>query len=787
MNSLKRSAAPWMGALALAASLSFVLLAQPGYAQAPRLTPFQAPAKLPDVAQLPTPDAVQLEGYLGDRVVKNEKNRLLLVDDEPLLRGFRQKPGEHPWIGEHVGKWMHAATLAWANTGDPDLRKKLDRVAAELIKAQEPDGYLGTYVPEKRFGLYPGADWDVWSHKYCLMGLLTYYQYTGTLSALEACRKMGDLLDRTFGPGRKSIISAGTHVGMAATSVLEPMVLLYRFTGEPRYLAFCKYITEAWEEPRGPHVLTTLLTAKSVAKTANGKAYEMLSNLVGLCELARATGDRKYLEAAQNAWDDVVRNELYITGTASYHEHFHADHDLPNNTSADVGETCVTVTWIQLNSQLLRLTGEAKYGNELERSYYNHLSAAQRPDGAQWCYYTSLEGKKPYGPGINCCVSSGPRGMAMAPQLAYFIFQDGDVPGIAVNFFETSAAHFDISGNSVTVQQKTEFPVAGSSIVTVGVSKPTRMALKIRYPVWAMPLTYKVGSKRTDAGPTPPGGTWAAIPARTWKNGDQVKISFGLHAGQVKGEYSNAGRSALRWGPLVLAYDEKRNADLPPINAVALPETPDLKLTSKAGEPLQFQEAVRTPDGDQLKPAVFVPFSSAGDSGGRYEIWLKGPGAPLAFSGSLLSHGSETRSREGNVNGSVIDSDPETFVVTFNQEKSGEDWYAVALDQPTTIRRVVYAHGRSFHDGGWFDASAGKPRIQGQTEKNGPWVNLGLLDSYPATTAIDSRGIKEGQEFTLRLPEGQRLVALRVIGKPACGDNPNQAFSSCAELQAFAQ
>lgn len=784
MNFPKRSAAPWMGALALAASLSFVLLAQPGYAQSPRLTPFQAPARLPDVAQLPTPEAVQLEGYLGDRVVKNEKNRLLLVDDEPLLRGFRQKPGEHPWIGEHVGKWMHAATLAWANTGDPDLRKKLDRVAAELIKAQEPDGYLGTYVPEKRFGLYQGADWDVWSHKYCLMGLLTYYQYTGTPSALQACRKMGDLLDRTFGPGRKSIISAGTHVGMAATSVLEPMVLLYRFTGEPRYLEFCKYITQAWEEPRGPHVLTTLLTAKSVAKTANGKAYEMLSNLVGLCELARATGDRKYLEAAQNAWDDVVRNELYITGTASYHEHFHADHDLPNNTSADVGETCVTVTWIQLNSQLLRLTGEAKYGDELERSYYNHLSAAQRPDGAQWCYYTSLEGKKPYGPGINCCVSSGPRGMALAPQQAYFTYDAAGAPGLAVNLFETSDNKADVQGTRVTLHQQTEFPWAGSSRLTVKAEKATRFALKVRAPEWARPLKLRVNGKEVAAAPV---SGWAEIPARKWKDGDRVDVSFQLTTRQVKGDFSNAGRSALMWGPLVLAYDEKRNAGLPPINAVALPEKTDLRLTSKAGEPLQFQEAVRTPNGDQLKPAVFVPFSAAGDSGGRYQIWLKGPGAPLAFSGSLLSGGSETRSRQGNVNGSIIDSDPETFVVTFNQEKSGEDWYAVVLDQPTMVRRVVYAHGRSFHDGGWFDASAGKPRIQGQTEKGGRWVDLGVLDGYPATTATDSRGIKEGQEFTLRLPEGQRLVALRVIGKPACGDNPQQAFSSCAELQAFAQ
>jgi len=40
--------------------------------------------------------------------------RLAQVDLEPLLDGFRKRPGAHPWIGEHIGKWMHAATLAWS-------------------------------------------------------------------------------------------------------------------------------------------------------------------------------------------------------------------------------------------------------------------------------------------------------------------------------------------------------------------------------------------------------------------------------------------------------------------------------------------------------------------------------------------------------------------------------------------------------------------------------------------------------------------------------------------------
>ena len=201
------------------------------------------------------PDRVHLTGWIGMRIEANEANRLVKLDPARLLEGYRKRPGRQIWDGEHVGKWLHAATLAWVNTGDPALREKLDYVAAELVKCQLPDGYLGTYVEKDRW-----TQWDVWAHKYNLIGLITYMRYTGNLAPLPACRRMADLLCNTFGdePGKRDIIKAGQHMGMAPTSVLEPMVLLYRLTGEPRYLDFCKYILRAWEQPNGPKIISTL-------------------------------------------------------------------------------------------------------------------------------------------------------------------------------------------------------------------------------------------------------------------------------------------------------------------------------------------------------------------------------------------------------------------------------------------------------------------------------------------------------------------------------------------------
>jgi len=570
--------------------------------------PYKAAPAMPDVLQALDPSAVRLDGWLGARIDANVRGRLEVVDTVPLLAGYIRKPGEHPWIGEHIGKWLHAATLAWAYTGDEALRHKLDAAASQLVAAQEPDGYLGTYLPAQRFGIYPGADWDVWSHKYSIIGLLTYYRYTGNRPALDAARRAGDLLIATF-PAKRSIIAAGTHMGMAATSVLEPIVELYRVTGDERYLAFARYILSAYDEPGGPSIVRTLLSVKQVSRTANRKAYEMLSNLVGLCELARATGDRRLLSTATNAWTDIVQNRLYITGTSSNFEKFGADHELPNGEDADVGETCVTTTWIQLNLQLLRLTGNVACADEIERSLYNHLTAAQNPRGDDWCYFTALEGMKHYDKGITCCHWSGPRALALAPTAAYLQTPDT----LYVSTFESSRARFMVGGDVVEIVQQSGFPAEGRSTLVVRTAKPVCFALKVRVPQWAAPL--RAGSVVCDGG-------WASLASRTWNDGDRLDLSFTLRGRVIRGDYTNFARAAFAWGPFVLAADSARNPKIESISALRLAPDAEPVLTASAGG-LLFRARLRGPWEDVPVDVTLVPFADAGASGGEYRIWLR--------------------------------------------------------------------------------------------------------------------------------------------------------------------
>ena len=243
--------------------------------------------KIPDrfVAPAYRGDA-SLDGYVGERMRINLEQRLLTLNLPSILDPYLHRPGKQTWIGEHVGKFIHAAGLTWQYTGNARLKARMDSAARVLISTQLPDGYLGTYLDKDRW-----TNWDVWSHKYNLIGLLTYHQLTGDKPALSASRKMGDLLIRTFQDEKKDLIKAGWHVGMAATSVLEPMVMLYRYTGDKRYLDFCQFVVNSWEQPNGPKILSSLLDHGSVHKTANGKAYEMLSTWWGwqICTAPRAT------------------------------------------------------------------------------------------------------------------------------------------------------------------------------------------------------------------------------------------------------------------------------------------------------------------------------------------------------------------------------------------------------------------------------------------------------------------------------------------------------------------
>ena len=554
---------------------------------------------------VPAPYTAQrIDGLLGERMRVNLEGRLLNVDEPQILDCFRHRPGKQAWSGEHAGKFLDAAANAWLYTKDERLKTLMDRVAKELIATQLPDGYLGTYTDDKRW-----TSWDVWVHKYDLLGLLSYHRATGDAAALNAAKRVGDLLCRTFGtgPGQRDIIQAGTHVGMAATSVLEPMVYLYRITGDHKYLDFCEYLVRAWNQPNGPKIIEALKETGSVFHTANAKAYEMMSNLVGLCELYRTTGNPAYLSAAQTAWKDVAAHRLYVDGTTSSSEHFTDDYVLPGEDVSDVGEGCVTVTWTQLTWQLLRLTGEPQYAEQLEHTVYNALLAAQDAKNGNICYFTPLNGKKNPTPGINCCVSSEPRGISMIPQLAWGS-RDG---GAAVLLYVPGHVTVQTGAGEVVIESKTNYPTDGSVALTLRPAKAAKFPLYLRVPAWTAHYTATVAGHKYTGTP----GEFLTID-REWKAGDQVDVDLDLTVRVVSGAPSYPFGVAIFRGPQVLALEQSRNPGVRDLQAAG-PTGMDVKLEA-AGDSAYRMDGVVAGKPREL---TLVPFADARS----YRVWLLKP------------------------------------------------------------------------------------------------------------------------------------------------------------------
>ena len=513
----------------------------------------------------------QYNGWIAERMQINVEKRLLTLDLDMILEPFENRPGKQWWSGEHIGKYLHAATYAWWFTGDDRLMKRMDRAVKRLIDSQLPNGYLGTYKEDDQFGQGDGLGWDfpvwdVWTHKYNLIGLLTYYEATEYESALEASMRAADLMYSLYVVQNRSLRLASAHMGMAATSVLEPIAMLYRLTGEPRYLKFCNRIVDAWEDESDPetwmyddgcHLLNSLLEHGNVYKTANRKAYEMLSNLVGLLEFYRLNPDERFFIACKKAWADIVSKRLYITGTASYHEQFTPNHRLPSGQA--LGEGCVTVTWLQLTRHLLELTGESQYADELERTIYNALPAAQSPLTGEVTYFSPLIGKKHYNghdekmdPAISCCSSSIPRGLAMIPT-----FASGTLNGKPTLLQYIPGKHvLNLAQQTVTLNVTGDYPQTGDFEIEVEIDEAIQFPIILRVPTWAKKFEATIDGTTY----TPKDSRMIEI-ERNWSSGDKIEVTIPLEIRRVTDGDKTTESIAFVRGPQVLATDTAVNAE----------------------------------------------------------------------------------------------------------------------------------------------------------------------------------------------------------------------------------
>ncbi|HLO60171.1 MAG TPA: beta-L-arabinofuranosidase domain-containing protein [Bacteroidales bacterium] len=574
--------------------------------------------------KLITTGECSISGYIGEKLNLVLNNRIIAQDVNTLVNPFTVRGETSCWQSEFWGKWLTSAVLAEAYQPSPVLKKHLEDAVKGLIATQSADGYIGNYTPEHRL-----EAWDIWGRKYCMLGLISYFNSTGDKQCLNSACKIADGLIGELKSKQLKIVKLGNHHGMAASSVLEPICLLYGITKNKKYIDFAEEIVREWETPDGPQLLSKAgVDVASRFPPPSGdwygweqgqKAYEMMSCYEGLTELYRLTGKAEYLEAVEKVWQNINDTEINIAGSGASKECWFGGNRLQALPIHHYQETCVTVTWIKLSYQLLRLTGEAKYADAIEQSFYNALLGSLLPDGSDWAKYSPLSGERMKGTeqcgmGMNCCVASGPRALFLFPKAINMFYSEG----VRINFFVPGTySLIPPGGKEIKLTEVTDYPADGNVQITVSVPDEYIFKLQIRKPAWCRNISIQVNGYTFD--PKDENGIISLT--RVWKQGDVIVLNLDMPAEIHKLEGKPAYFAITR-GPIVMARDSRLPGPNP--DAIAEPVTKNgiLSMTPvKSNDPsiwmqfsAEFLPESYAEEGPRPVSMVLCDYASAGNT-----------------------------------------------------------------------------------------------------------------------------------------------------------------------------
>jgi hypothetical protein len=500
-----------------------------------------------------------------------------LLESGFLIGGFENRPGTHSWQGEHIGKYIHTVVMDYLITKDPKTKNELDDLVKRLIATQMEDGYLGTYHPSVTFmkrpesgkvnndvaddmdyeigeGETPKGGWDVWTFRYNLHGLLFYENHFPNEDVVTACKKMGDLLIRIYGPGKYNLTKYGSRKGISAATLLESIVMLYERTKEKKYLDFAEHIVSCIEENPNLDITNTIMNNEDVVHPGEGKAYQLMSTLLGYYRLYLVTHNEKYLDVFEKSWEVIKEKHLTVAGGPwTRMMDYNANQECFANKDAfypgkEVTEGCSSMSWIQMSAAMYELTGDPKYIKEAAFNFYNESIIHQDPDGAKYSGYTKMnrtDGN--FKLNYSCCASSIPRGM-----YAYAATMIGHIGGnLIIGSLSPFSASLTEEFGEGTVNVESAFPYEGKVSITLSPAQSKSFPVELVIPKNTSLKNVTVNGKLSK-GTINERGNYEI--KGIWKKGDTIALDtqYQLKAHTQRGEDSLAW-VAFTYGPIALA------------------------------------------------------------------------------------------------------------------------------------------------------------------------------------------------------------------------------------------
>ncbi|KAH8716994.1 hypothetical protein GQ44DRAFT_713036 [Phaeosphaeriaceae sp. PMI808] len=456
--------------------------------------------------------------------------------------------------GHFLTSWAHC----YATLKDTTCKDRATNFVAELAKCQANNGAAGfgagylSGFPESEFQAVEDRKLTSGNVPYyavhkTMAGLLDVWRFTGNTQAKDVLLKMASWVN-----GRTQKLSTDKMQAMLGTEfggMNDVLANIYQLTGDKQWLTVAQ---------RFDHQSQFNPLANGQDQLNGNHANTNIPKWIGAIREYKATGTKRYLDIAKNAWDFTVNAHTYAIGANSQSEHFRPPNQISNYLTTDTAEQCNTYNMLKLTRELWTVDpSNAKYFDYYERALFNHLLGAQDSgdNHGHITYFTPLKagGHRGIGPAWGggtwstdynsfwCCQGTALETNTKLADSVYWF----DNSALYVNLFTPST--LDWSQRNVKIVQTTTFPAIDSTNLTI--TGTGQFAIKIRIPSWTSGASISVNGQAS--GVEAKSGSYATI-SRTWASGDVITVKLPMKLYTIAAN-DNKNIAAIAYGPVVLS------------------------------------------------------------------------------------------------------------------------------------------------------------------------------------------------------------------------------------------